>query len=73
MKTLSASDIVQVPLDQHLQLVEDLRDSIAEFPASVEVQQWHRKVLECRLKACSENPQAISHWAEVKREILRWE
>jgi len=70
MKTLTASDIAQMPLDQRIQLVEDLWDSIAELPESVEVPQWHRQVLENRLKAYHEDPQAGSPWSEVKKEIL---
>lgn len=70
MKNLTASDIAQMPLDQRLQLVEDLWDSIAELPESVEVPQWHRQVLENRLKAYHEDPQAGSPWSEVKKEIL---
>ena len=37
MKTISASRIVEIPIDERIQLVEDIWDSIAEVPESVKV------------------------------------
>ncbi|MEW8411445.1 MAG: addiction module protein, partial [Candidatus Thiodiazotropha sp.] len=59
----------QIPLDERLQLVEDIWDSIAELPESVEVPKWHRPILEERLKAYHEDPHAGTPWSELKREI----
>lgn len=69
MKTLTAADIAQMPLDQRIQLAEDLWDSIAELPESVAVPEWHRQVLEERLQAYHEDPQAGTPWSEVKKAI----
>jgi putative addiction module component (TIGR02574 family) len=56
MKNISASDIAEMPLDQRIQLVEDIWDSIAELPESVAVPEWHKDELEKRLDAYHANP-----------------
>lgn len=56
MKTLSAADIAVMQIQQRIQLVEDIWDSIAELPEAVEIPEWHRKELEKRLEACHANP-----------------
>ncbi|WP_317623094.1 addiction module protein [Thiohalomonas denitrificans] len=40
----------RIPLDQRIQLVEDLWDSIAELPEAVAVPEWHKDELEKRLE-----------------------
>ena len=70
MKTLSASDIAEMPLQQRIQLVEDLWDSIAEAPEAVEIPPWHRQELEKRLEAYHADPSEGSPWADVKRRII---
>ena len=70
MKTISASSIVEMPLDHRIQLVEDIWDSIAEVPQSVIVPDWHKKELEKRLEDYHANPEGASPWAEVKERIL---
>lgn len=71
MKNLSASDIAEMPIQQRIQLAEDLWDSIAELPESVEIPTWHKQELEKRLDAYHENPEEGSPWAKVKERILR--
>ncbi len=70
MKQLSASDIAKMPVQQRIQLVEDIWDSVADLPEAVEIPEWHRKELEKRLDAYHENPNAGSPWAEVKKRIM---
>jgi putative addiction module component (TIGR02574 family) len=70
MKTLSASKIIEIPIDQRIQLVEDIWDSIAEVPQSVKVPDWHKNELEKRLENYHANPEEESPWAEVKERIL---
>ena len=70
MKTLSASKIIEIPIDQRIQLVEDIWDSIAEVPQSVKVPDWHKKELEKRLENYHANPEEESPWAEVKERFL---
>ncbi|MCP5417572.1 MAG: addiction module protein [Chromatiaceae bacterium] len=70
MKHISASDIAEMPIEQRIQLVEDIWDSIAELPDSVEIPKWHKQELEKRLKAYHDNPNEGSPWSEVKKSVL---
>lgn len=71
MKKISASDIAEMPIDERIQLVEDIWDSIAELPESVPVPEWHKKELEKRLDAYHANPTESSPWGEVKEKLLK--
>ena len=70
MKKIPASDIAEMPIDQRIELVEDIWDSIAEIPESVEIPAWHKKELEKRLEAYHANPDEGSPWHEVKKRII---
>lgn len=70
MKIISASDIAEMPISHRIQLVEDLWDSIAEMPDTIEVPEWHRHELERRLEAYHANPEEGSPWKDVKKRIL---
>jgi putative addiction module component (TIGR02574 family) len=71
MKPITTSDIANMPVEDRLQLVEDIWDSIAELPEAVEIPEWHKLELEKRLKAYHKNPDAGSPWSEVKKRILK--
>ena len=71
MKPITTADIANMPVEDRLQLVEDIWDSIAELPEAVEIPEWHKSELEKRLKAYHENPEAGSPWSEVKKRVLK--
>ena len=70
MKSISASEIASMPIQQRIQLVEDIWDSIAEMPDAVEVPEWHKQELEKRLEAYHSNPNEGAPWQDVKKRIL---
>jgi len=70
MKTITASDIAGMPVQQRIQLVEDIWDSIAAMPDAVEMPQWHKQELDKRLEAYQENPKDGMEWKEVNKSIL---
>lgn len=70
MKKISAHDIAEMPLDQRIQLVEDIWDSIADLPESVTVPEWHKEELDRRLDAYHDNPNEGSPWRDVKNRIM---
>jgi len=70
MKTITASDIAEMPIQQRIHLVQDIWDSIAELPDSVEIPQWHKEELDKRLAAYHANPSEGSPWKDVKKRIL---
>ena len=67
MKSISVSEIVKMPIQQRIQLVEDIWDSIAEMPEAVEIPEWHKRELEKRLEAYHANPDEGSPWKDVKK------
>ena len=42
MKSITASDIAEMSLEQRIQLVEDIWDSIAQIPEAVEIPSWQQ-------------------------------
>ena len=70
MKTITASDIAEMPIQQRIQLVEDIWDSIVEMPEAIEIPEWHKNELNKRLEAYHANPSEGSPWKEVKKRIL---
>jgi putative addiction module component (TIGR02574 family) len=58
-------EILQLPPDQRLKLVEEVWDSLAASPDEVGVPQWHRDELDRRLADPSE--QASVSWQDVRR------
>jgi putative addiction module component (TIGR02574 family) len=60
-------EILRLPADQRLKLVEDIWDSIAASPDSVPVQDWHRIELDKRLADPSER--ATQSWDEVRDRL----
>ena len=70
MKSISASEIAEMSIQQRIQLVEDIWDSIAEMPQAVEIPEWHKRELEKRLEVYYANPNEGSSWQDVKKRIL---
>ena len=67
---ISAADVLELTIDERIQLVADIWDSIAEHPESVEVTPEVRTLLNERLAAYRRDPDAGSPWSEVKERIL---
>lgn len=57
-------------VDEQIAYVESLWDRIAATPEQVPVPEWHREVLDERLKDDEANPEAGATW-DVVRERLR--
>ena len=59
--------ILELPPEQRLQLVEDIWDSLAQSEASVPVPEWHRRELDRRLADPDEK--ATLSWDEVQERL----
>lgn len=70
MKSITAADIAEMPVEDRIQLVHDIWDSIAELPEAVPVPDWHKEELQKRLEEFHQNPNEGSPWSEVKARIL---
>ncbi len=71
MKSFSAIQTIDLPVDQRIKLVEDIWDTIAEIPESVNFPDWHKHKLEQRLETYHADPDAGSPWNEVKARIIK--
>ena len=70
MKTISMADFLQLEVSQRIQLLEEIWDSIASVPNSVNLVDAQRKELDRRLENYRLNPNSGSPWKEVKKRIL---
>lgn len=59
-----------MPVDERIQLVEEIWDSIADKPEAVDIPDWHKQELEKRLELYRNNPGDVSTWQEVKEKLL---
>jgi len=69
MSKFSAADLLQLPVSERLQLVEEIWDSIAEAPEALELSNDDKRLIDERLEARRKNPGAGSPWAEVYARI----
>lgn len=67
---ISLAEILQLSVDERLELVEAIWDSIAEVPEAVRLTDEQRRILDERLEDLRRNPDAGSPWPEVKARIL---
>lgn len=56
---------------ERILLVQDIWDSIAQEPATVELPEEHRRVIEQRIRAHERDPSRITTWPQIKRRIQR--
>ena len=67
----AATDLLAMPLsvEQRLELISELWDSIPDSLDTLPVPDWHREELDRRLAAADANPDAAIPWEEVKRRL----
>lgn len=61
--------VLQLPPDERIRLIEDAWASLAASPESVPVPDWHRELLDDRLADVSEVGDRT--WDDVKRSVRR--
>ena len=71
MKKISAVDIAELPLDERIQLVEDIWDTIAELPETVDIPDWHKAELDKRLDRYHADHREGTPWSELKGKLLQ--
>ena len=70
MKPIRLSDVLELPVEERLELVGNIWDSISQVPDAVELTEAQRAELDRRLEAYRRDPKVGSPWAEVKARIL---
>ena len=65
MSRFSTAAVLELPVPERLQLVEDIWNSIADAPEALEVTEDEKRLIDERLEAFHRDPQAGSPWEEV--------
>ncbi len=65
MKRITATDTIELPIQERIQLVEDIWDTIAEKSESVELTEEEKRIIDERLAAYHKNPELGSPWESV--------
>jgi putative addiction module component (TIGR02574 family) len=69
-KEVSIADVLEMTPAERILLVEEIWDSIASVPESVELSEAQRAELDHRLEAYRANPKAGDPWEVVKARIM---
>ena len=69
MKQISVAEILELPVQERIRLVELIWESIAAVPEAVEVTPEIKAELEERLKEFEANPEAGYLWEQVKSHL----
>jgi putative addiction module component (TIGR02574 family) len=64
------SELLALPVEERLKLVEVLWESVAECPEAIELSVAQKQELDRRLEAYERNPDAGVPWAELKQRLL---
>ena len=67
----AAAELLRTPLsvEQRLELIGELWDSIPDSVHELPVPDWHREELERRLAAADAEPDAAVPWQQVKKRL----
>jgi putative addiction module component (TIGR02574 family) len=69
MSQVSVADILELPLQERIHLVEMIWESIVAFPQAIEVSPELRSELSARLAEFERNPEAGYSWDQVKAQL----
>jgi len=67
---MSLADVLELDVEERVKLVQAVWDSIAAAPESVPLSEEERELLDRRLRAYYDDPNAGSPWADVKKRLL---
>ena len=69
-KPAQISELIKLSVEERLQIVEELWDSIADDEESLPVPEEHKRELDRRLADQAANPGVGRPWIEVKKRLL---
>ena len=69
MTHVSFADILQLPVQERIHLVEMIWESIAAFPEAIAVSPELKSELDARLADFERNPEAGYSWEQVKEQL----
>jgi len=62
--------VLELPVSERIQVVEEIWDSVAKDIANVPLQPWQEEVLDRRVAEFEENPGEGVSWSEVQHRIM---
>jgi putative addiction module component (TIGR02574 family) len=69
MSKFSVADVLELPLQERLQLVEDIWDTIADAPHALDLTEEDKRIIDERLKARTRDAKAGAPWADVYADV----
>lgn len=69
MNNISIADILELPIQERIRLVELIWDSVAAVPEALEISPALKAELEVRLAEFEKNPEAGYSWDQVKSRL----
>jgi putative addiction module component (TIGR02574 family) len=67
---MSIAEIHQLPLSEKLQIMEAIWEDLRSQADALPVPDWHKNLLDARLKAVEEGRESVLDWDEVKHSLL---
>ena len=64
-------DILKLSIDERIHLVQTIWDSIAADTEVEEISEEHKRILDERLEAYNDDPNAIVSWDDVKKSVKK--
>lgn len=71
MTDVPMKDVLSLPIERRLQIVQTIWDSIVRAPEDLPLTDDEKLELERRLANAKRNPEAFKSWDEVKTRLLR--
>jgi len=68
--SVDLSKILELPIEERIELVQSIWDSVAAVPEAVQLTAAQREELEERVRDYRKNPEGGSPWPEVRERIL---
>lgn len=69
MKT-DIDDILKLPVDERLEIIERIWESVQQDDEYMETPEWHREILEERFQKHKNNLTEGKSWEEVKKRVF---
>jgi putative addiction module component (TIGR02574 family) len=66
---MSIAELKKLPLNEKLQIIEVLWEDLRNQEEAVPVPEWHKKILDERLKAVEEGREEILEWDDIKHDL----
>ncbi|MBT5219287.1 MAG: addiction module protein [Woeseia sp.] len=68
--SVNLAEVLKLPVDERLKLVESIWNSIAEFPDSLELTAGQKEELDRRLAEYDADPSDGISWTDLKAQLL---